>query len=84
MPEVVYVPMNGDKPVLPADWSNSGAQWQPFLYGFQDTTNGTRIGRPVGLAVGPNGSLFIADDYAGTIYRVRAGSGPSSIRRAPR
>ncbi|MDB5069079.1 MAG: L-sorbosone dehydrogenase [Candidatus Eremiobacteraeota bacterium] len=82
VPEIAYVPMSGDRPVLPADWNNSGAQWQSFLYGFQDTTNGTRIGRPVGLAVGPNGSLFIADDYAGTIYRVRAGAGPASVRRA--
>jgi glucose/arabinose dehydrogenase len=84
VPEVVFVPMNGDRPVLMADWSNSGAQWQSFLYGFQDTTNGTRIGRPVGLAVGPQGSLFIADDYAGVIYRIRAGTGPSSRRRIAR
>jgi glucose/arabinose dehydrogenase len=84
VPEVVYVPMNGDRPALPADWTNSGAQWQPFLYGFQDTTNGTRIGRPVGLAVGPQGSLYVADDFAGTIYRVRPGTGPAAKLRAPR
>jgi len=28
------------------------------------------LGRPVGLAEGPDGSIYISDDYAGVIYRV--------------
>jgi glucose/arabinose dehydrogenase len=84
VPELIYVPINAhsDTPTTPANYSNSGAQWQTILYGFQDNT-GNRVGRPVGLAVGVTGSLFVADDYAGVIYRIRPGSGPSAkLRRS--
>ncbi len=30
----------------------------------------TRWGRPVDMAVAPNGDLYISDDYSGTIYRM--------------
>jgi glucose/arabinose dehydrogenase len=83
VPEVVYVPISAnDKPTIAVNFNNSGAQWMTLLYGFQDQTSGIRVGRPVGLAVGVQGSLFVADDYAGVIYRIRPGSGPASrIRR---
>ena len=32
--------------------------------------NGSMSGRPVGLAVGPDGALYISDDAAGLIYRI--------------
>ncbi|MBV9737347.1 MAG: hypothetical protein JO177_04175 [Candidatus Eremiobacteraeota bacterium] len=32
---------------------------------------GSRIGRPTGVAVGPQGDLFVADDQTGNIYRIR-------------
>ena len=71
-PEVDVVPMHGDLPVTPVNWSDPHAQWKPFVTGFQPgCTASTRIGRPTGIAVGPAGSLFIADDQAGLIYRVR-------------
>ncbi len=71
-PEVDVVPMHGDLPVTPVNWSNPHTQWKPFVTGFQPgCTASTRIGRPTGIAVGPAGSLFIADDRAGLIYRVR-------------
>jgi glucose/arabinose dehydrogenase len=83
VPEVIFVPMTGDRPTTAANFANSGAQWNTLLYGFQDPTSGVRIGRPVGLAVGKSGSLFIADDFAGLIYRIRPGNGPASaVRRA--
>jgi glucose/arabinose dehydrogenase len=94
VPEVVFVPMNAaaDTPVYPMDWSNGGspyATWArnaggnpaPFMNGFQQ--QGTRSGRPVGLAVGPLGSLFISDDTSGVIYRIRPGTAPQSVKRAP-
>jgi glucose/arabinose dehydrogenase len=94
VPEVVFVPMNAaaDTPVTPMDWSNGGspyATWArnaagnpaPFMNGFQQ--QGTRSGRPVGLAVGPSGSLFISDDTSGVIYRIRPGTAPQSVQRAP-
>ena len=33
--------------------------------------DGARIARPTGIAVGPEGSLFVSDDKAGEIYRIR-------------
>ena len=45
-------------------------QLKDFMYGFQDPS-GNRIGRTTGLAVGVDGSLFVADDQTGGIYRIR-------------
>jgi len=71
-PEVDVVPMHRDLPVTPVNWRDPHTQWKPFVTGFQPgCTASTRIGRPTGIAVGPAGSLFIADDQAGLIYRVR-------------
>ncbi|MDQ2907901.1 MAG: hypothetical protein M3R44_00950 [Candidatus Eremiobacteraeota bacterium] len=71
-PHVAFVPMNGDVPVKPVNWNDPTAQWSEFLSGFQnDANNDARIGRPTGIAVGPQGSLFVADDQSGNIYRVR-------------
>ncbi|HEV3091334.1 MAG TPA: hypothetical protein VGX91_07845 [Candidatus Cybelea sp.] len=67
---VVFVPMNGDKPVKPVDWTNPDTQWSDFFTGFQ-TGCRERSGRPTGLAVGSDGSLFVADDASGSIYRIR-------------
>jgi glucose/arabinose dehydrogenase len=69
-PRVVYVPMRGDEPVTAVNWSDPGAQWREFMGGFQNML-GSRSGRPTGIGVGPQGSLFVADDYAGAIYRIR-------------
>jgi glucose/arabinose dehydrogenase len=69
-PRVVFVSMDGDRPVKPIDWQNPDEQWTDFLSGFQ-TGCRTRIGRPTGVTVGPKGSLFVADDASGEIYRIR-------------
>jgi glucose/arabinose dehydrogenase len=69
-PRVVFVSMDGDRPVKPVDWQNPNAQWTDFLSGFQSGCR-TRIGRPTGIAIGPKGSLFVADDASGEIYRIR-------------
>ena len=70
-PQVVFVPMNGDTPQRAVNWSDPTKQWSAFVSGFQRSDGVTRIGRPTGLAVGSQGSLFIADDAAGAIYRIR-------------
>ncbi|MBV8365699.1 MAG: PQQ-dependent sugar dehydrogenase [Candidatus Eremiobacteraeota bacterium] len=57
--KIVFVPFNGGVPAAPAD----------FVWGWL-TTTGSYTGRPVGLAVAPDGSLYISDDYNGYIYRV--------------
>jgi glucose/arabinose dehydrogenase len=69
-PHVVFVPMTGDAPQTPVDWSDPTRQWTDFLTGFQDASD-NRIGRSSGVAVGPNGSLFVSDDQTGAIYRIR-------------
>jgi glucose/arabinose dehydrogenase len=68
-PRVAYVPLNGDAPAIPVNWSNASAQWSDFLSGFQNASD-QRVGRAAGVAVGPNGSLFVTDDN-GNIYRIR-------------
>ncbi|HEY3674719.1 MAG TPA: hypothetical protein VGK84_01875 [Candidatus Tumulicola sp.] len=68
-PQVAVFGMSGDQPAIPVDWQNPNAQWKTFVGGFQQGM--TRIGRPTGITVGIAGSLFVADDQAGVIYRVR-------------
>ncbi len=70
-PKVVFVAMNGDAPATAVDFTDATKQWTPFIDGFQLADNMTRIGRPTGIAVGPQGSLFVADDQTDQIYRVR-------------
>jgi glucose/arabinose dehydrogenase len=70
-PRVVFVPMNGDAPVTSVNWSDPTVQWgnTDFIGGFG---NGPSfLARPTGVAVGPQGSLFVADDTNGLVYRVR-------------
>jgi glucose/arabinose dehydrogenase len=38
-----------------------------------ETQKGVWMGRPVGIAVGPDGSMYVSDDSAGVIYRVTYG-----------
>ncbi|HEY2475150.1 MAG TPA: hypothetical protein VGI19_10145 [Candidatus Cybelea sp.] len=69
-PRVVFIPMQGDRPVKPVDWTNPATQWTDFVTGFQIGCL-TRVGRATGIAIGARGSLFVADDGAGVIYRIR-------------
>jgi glucose/arabinose dehydrogenase len=66
---VAFVPFANGMPATAVTWSDPMAQWQEFFAGFGTTT--TRIGRPTGIAVGSQGSLFVADDQTGDIYRIR-------------
>jgi Raf kinase inhibitor-like YbhB/YbcL family protein len=43
---------------------------EPFLTGFLTDSGKTHFARPVGLAVAKDGSLLMADDTNGVIYRV--------------
>lgn len=42
---------------------------RPFLDGFRGPAG--LIGRPVDVAEAADGSIYVSDDYAGVIYRVR-------------
>ena len=41
-----------------------------FAEGWLDDATGTYRGRPVDVAMGKDGSLFVSDDYVGAIYRI--------------
>jgi glucose/arabinose dehydrogenase len=69
-PRVAFVPMTGDAPLSAVNWSDPTKQWSDFVTGFQ-RPDGSRIGRPTGVAVGPQGDVFVADDDTGNIYRIR-------------
>ena len=61
--KVVFVPFENGKPQQPQD----------FLTGFiADEANNEVYGRPVGIAVAPNGALLVNDDDAGIIWKVEA------------
>ena len=60
-------------------WAKIGANGEPagslqdFATGWLkpgETRRGVWMGRPAGVITGPNGALYISDDYAGLIYRV--------------
>ena len=60
---VVFVPMNAAGDVT--------GDWEVFADDFEVPEEGTGlIGRPTGLAVGPQGALYIVDDAGGRIWRV--------------
>lgn len=58
---VVFAPLPG----------NGGVpKFEIFADGFSGGDNNTAQHRPVGLAQGPDGSIFVTDDRAGRIYRI--------------
>jgi glucose/arabinose dehydrogenase len=63
--------------VVSLHWRPDGSiEERPFLSGFLRGEN--VIGRPVDVAQGPDGAIYVSDDYAGAIYRV------ATARGAPR
>jgi glucose/arabinose dehydrogenase len=57
--KVVYVPFRNNRPMgfsvdFVSGWLKNGKKW----------------GRPVDVVFGPDGAMYISDDYAGVIYRV--------------
>ena len=42
---------------------------QTLVGGFQ-ADDGSRWGRPVAAVVGPDGAVYVTDDYAGAVYRL--------------
>ncbi|MCB8968673.1 MAG: sorbosone dehydrogenase family protein [Ardenticatenaceae bacterium] len=59
--KVVRIPLNGSEPAGPAE---------DFATGWLDLDANVVNGRPVGLAVGPDGALYVSDDKGGIIYRI--------------
>ena len=59
--KVVRLPLDGRTPTGPVE---------DFATGWLDEETSQVSGRPVGLAVGPDGALYISDDSGGFIYRI--------------
>jgi glucose/arabinose dehydrogenase len=58
---VIHVPFKDGKPVGPA---------RDILTGFLSDDENESWGRPVGVRIGPDGSLLVADDVGDVIWRV--------------
>lgn len=56
---------------LPFTNGQPAAQVEDFATGWLAEASGEVQGRPVGLAVGPDGALYISDDKGGLIYRIQ-------------
>jgi glucose/arabinose dehydrogenase len=51
-------------------WRNGGLGDQKTLVGGFQNADGSRWGRPVDALMGPDGAVYITDDYADAIYRL--------------
>ncbi len=67
--KVVYVPFSAGKPA---------GQAVDILTGFIDAEKEIAYGRPVGVAVGKDGALLVADDVGNAIWRVSAANSASA------
>jgi glucose/arabinose dehydrogenase len=65
--KVVFVPFENGRPNGPA---------RDILSGFLAPDERTSYGRPVGVTLGPDGSLLVADDVGSTIWRVTGNNSP--------
>ncbi|KZX60338.1 oxidoreductase [Halioglobus sp. HI00S01] len=66
--------------VVSLHFSDDGIEERTFLGGFNQ--NGNILGRPVDVIQGPDGAIYISDDYAGAIYRVSTDTpaqGPNAL-----
>jgi glucose/arabinose dehydrogenase len=54
--------------VVSLHWTDSGIEERDFLWGF--LADGHVSGRPVDAQQGPDGAIYVSDDYGGAIYRV--------------
>ena len=68
---VVFQPLAGDR---------SSGNCEIFADGFAGPVKSPAKAqhRPTGLAVGPNGSLYVSDDVSGRIYRITYQGGPEA------
>ncbi len=62
--------------VVSLHWDKQGAITQrDFLTGFLN--NEEVIGRPVDIAQGADGAIYISDDFGGVVFKVTTGSAPA-------
>ncbi|QHT71821.1 c-type cytochrome [Rhodocytophaga rosea] len=70
---LVFQPFKNGKPF---------GKWEVFADGFsgspEKTASGRADHRPCGLALGPDGSLYVSDDSKGAIYKITYSKGTAS------
>lgn len=68
---VTFLPFRNGEPHAPAGAARQ-PRWRVFADGFAGERMDPREAahRPVGLAVGPDGSLYVSDDQGGRIWRI--------------
>lgn len=60
---------------IPVHDGEASGPVEDFATGWLDDETSNASGRPVGLAVGPDGALYVSDDKGGFIYRIDYSSG---------
>lgn len=60
--------------VVSLHFDGDRVEQRDFLTGFE--LNEDVIGRPVEMAFGPDGAIYVSDDYAGVVYRIGFGDIP--------
>ncbi|HEX2485263.1 MAG TPA: PQQ-dependent sugar dehydrogenase, partial [Myxococcota bacterium] len=64
--------------VVSLHWNGDGmVEERRFVWGFLE--NDAVIGRPVDVAVGADGAVYVSDDYAGAVYRVAPGTARAAL-----
>ncbi|MEO3759840.1 gluconolaconase [Mycobacterium sp. B14F4] len=70
----VHGSWNADPPRAPEvsffEWRDGGLGDQQTLVGGFQADDGSRWGRPVAAVAGPDGAVYITDDYADAVYRL--------------
>ncbi|WP_326548825.1 gluconolaconase [Mycolicibacterium sp. ND9-15] len=70
----VHGSWNREPPLAPEvaffGWHNGELADQQTLVGGFQADDGSRWGRPVAAVVGPDGAVYITDDYADAVYRL--------------
>ena len=70
----VHGSWNADPPRAPEvsffPWRDGGLGDQQTLVGGFQADDGSRWGRPVAAVTGPDGAVYITDDYADAVYRL--------------
>jgi mono/diheme cytochrome c family protein len=68
--------------VVSLHWGADGIEERRLVWGFE--RDGDVIGRPVDVAEGPDGALYVSDDFAGAVYRLAwVGTDARTATRSP-